>query len=480
VSGQHAPLSLVAHAASSPQALTPAIIHAAYSLPTTGARGQVIAIVSAYDAPSIQKDLNAYDKRFGLPACTAANKCLRKLNEQGQPSPLPPADTSGTWVTESSLGTETAHGVCQSCRILLVEANTSEKPDFAKAVVAAAHAGATVIVTTFTPPEDLTDSAYLFDFSSSRAVVVAAVGDPIAPPFGYTGSLNFPASLPNVLAVGGTQLSVGAGGAYAEQAWRGTVTGCSFFEPAPMWQARIAAASSCGSKRANADLSAVADPGAIVHVSGVPTPGGPWYTATGTSLAAPIIGGVIGLAGSLGSNEASTLYARELSDPGAFHDIRTGANASPCMSAICKAVAGWDGPTGLGTPNGLAAFLPSGGALDSRHPRLVLAAPQGQLHVGGAGTTRLQVTNNNPFAVSGQLVLRGKFKVGGSLRPLVLASEKLKLGPLAGASEKLTLAARYRNLLKGLGPVAVYAEVRVSGPAGRSVTVSKRILLSAP
>ncbi len=101
------PLSLRADSArvTQPQGLSPAQIRAAYALPVTGARHQTVAIVSAYDAPDLQSDLAAYDKRFGLPACTYANGCVRKLNEAGNASPLPGSDlTGGNWVTESSLG----------------------------------------------------------------------------------------------------------------------------------------------------------------------------------------------------------------------------------------------------------------------------------------------------------------------------------------------------------------------------------------
>ena len=119
-----APLHPGAHAARAPQALSPSVIHGVYALPARGARGQTIAVVSAFDDPHLQADLSAYDRRFGLPPCTFQNKCLRKLNESGKPSPLPGTDaTGGTWITESALGTEIAHGVCQSCSVLLVEAS---------------------------------------------------------------------------------------------------------------------------------------------------------------------------------------------------------------------------------------------------------------------------------------------------------------------------------------------------------------------
>jgi hypothetical protein len=458
----------VSHTAAATQPLTPAQIHSAYALPLRGARGQVIAVVSAYDDPAAQADLNAYDKRYDLPPCTTADGCLRKLNEKGASSPLPPKDLSGgKWITESSLGIEVAHGVCQSCRIILMEVDTPENSDFSQTVAAAAKAGATVIVTTFTPPEIPGDSAYVLDYTNAHAVVVAATGDPsTGGKWGYTGSLNFPASLPNVLAVGGTTLSLGAGGAYAgEQVWPGTVSGCSFSQPAPVWQDRIKTAADCGTMRADVDLAAVADPGVVVHITGAGVSGGPWYVASGTSVSAPVIAGVIGLAGSLGPAEAQTLYARALSDPGAFHDILKGENAPGCVAPICKAGPGWSGPTGLGTPFGLAAFLPSGGALAAGHADLSVSPSK--VTAGRRWTATVTIKNGNPVAVTGTLVLQ-------------FASGTLKLSPLETLRRTLTVAPRYRSLLKRLGSVAVSLQLRVRGPVGRTDTVSRRVLLSAP
>jgi hypothetical protein len=350
----------LAHAAST-QALSPAQIHAAYGLPDTGAPRQTIAVVSPYDDPHAQADLNAYTKRFKLPSCTAANHCFRKLNQQGKLKPLPPRDpTGGTFTTESALGIEIARGVCQSCSILLVEPNSTGTADIAQAVNGAAKAGATVIVTAFTNGEDPLEARYASDFSHPRAAVVAAAGDGADGQFGYSGSLNYPAAMRDVIAVGGTQLTLSKRGGYGgERVWSDTVSGCSFYVNAPSWQAKDARAVGCGPKRANADIAAVASPGAIVHITGAGTPGGPWYVAEGTSLAAPVIAGAIGLAGSVGSREAQMLYNRARTHPKDFHDIVSGRNGdSFCPSLICKAGRGYDGPSGLGTPNGLAAFRP--------------------------------------------------------------------------------------------------------------------------
>lgn len=478
-----APTGVTARAAAglASQGLSPDQIRTAYGLPATGARGQTIAIISAYEDPYLESDLGAYDRRFGLPPCTTQSGCLRKLNQSGQSSPLPPTDPSGQWITESALGTEIAHGICQSCRILLVEASFADESDFSKAASTAAGAGATVIVTAFTGPETPQDSSLASDYSASRAAVVAAVGDPFVGQYGYSGGLNFPAALPNVLAVGGTQLHLSAANRYAgESAWPGTVSGCSFYETAPPWQKRISGASACGSMRADADLAAVAFPGAIVHITGAGQSGGPWYVAEGTSLSAPVIGSVIGLAGSAGSGEAQMLYDRELSDPGAFHDIVTGANASICRVSICKGARGWDGPTGLGTPAGLEAFLPAGPKISSLHPRISISAAKNQLRTSRRWTATLGLGNGNAFRISGSILVRRTLRIGGRLRLITFAQASFKRLSLGTGSIKLTIATSDRALLRSEPKLVVWASEQARGATGRSVTVSKKLTLLAP
>jgi subtilase family serine protease len=340
--------------------LTPQNIRAAYSLPKTGARHQTIAIISVFDDPAAQSDLNAYTRRFKLPACTTRNGCFRKLNEKGATSPLPGPDLSGgSFVTESSTGIEVARGVCPSCHILLVEANLPSKSDLSAAVNIAAKKGATVIVTTFDQAEDPSDTQYAADYRHPHSIVVAASGDE-----GYSGSAYFPATLPSVLSVGGTSLSLKRSGtAYrSEGAWPESTSGCSIVQTAPAWQKPFAKLVGCRNRRAVVDLAAAAEPGPLVKIADAPAPcGKTWCEIDGTSVAAPIIGGIIGLAGSQGDREPAMLYRHARARPSDFHDVKSGFTSYSCHRArICQAKNGFDGPTGLGTPNGLAAFLPSG------------------------------------------------------------------------------------------------------------------------
>ena len=72
-----------------------------------------------------------------------------------------------------------------------------------------------------------------------------------------------------------------------------------------------------------------------------------WLMVDGTSASSPLIAGIIGASGSDGLRPAD-LYA----EPGVFNDVVGGSNGFCQGSYLCTAVPGYDGPTGLGTPEG--------------------------------------------------------------------------------------------------------------------------------
>ena len=471
----------MAASGSNSDALSPPDLHAAYALPKTGPKGQTIAIVTAYDDPTAASDLAKFSSQFGIAACTTSNGCFRKVNQRGATTPLPgPDPTGGSWISEAALSTQVARGICQNCSILLVEADTASKPDLSTAVNLAANMGAQVVVTSFSPPEETGDTfSFGADYSHPGTVVVAATGDQ-----GYTGSgVNFPASLPNVVAVGGTQMTLSATGKYvSETAWDQGGSGCSLLTPAPAWQPALGSATGCAGMRSVADISAVASPGALVYVSGIDgLSGGAWYEVAGTSFSAPIIGGAFALAGGGSDSGAQRLYQRARSDPGAFRDITTGTNNAFCADQpYCAAQRGYDGPTGLGTPYGLAAFLPSGGALDPHHPLIAVSAAKSRLSVNRRWTTQLKIANSNPFSLSGSVTLRQRLRIGNRLPLITFATAKVTIGPLASAPERLTIVKRHRTLVRDLRSVTVFAQLRVHGPAGHAVSVTKPFRLTAP
>jgi subtilase family serine protease len=173
--------------------------------------------------------------------------------------------------------------------------------------------------------------------------VTASTGDS-----GY--GVSSPAAADTVVAVGGTRLvtSTNARG-WAESAWSGAGSGCSSSEPKPSWQHDTGCA-----RRMLADVSAVADPntGLSVYDSVRYQGNSGWQQYGGTSLSAPLIAAVYALAHNFGTSAASYTYAHT---SGLF-DASGGSNGTCSVSYFCTGVAGYDGPTGLGTPNGISAF----------------------------------------------------------------------------------------------------------------------------
>lgn len=105
---------------------TPSQIRAAYGLPSSGGAGTTIAIIDAYDTPSIWSDLTAFSHQFGLPAPTSSNFEVVKMD--------PKISTNSSWMTETCLDVEWAYAVAPAAKILLVEANSSSSDDLSPAV----------------------------------------------------------------------------------------------------------------------------------------------------------------------------------------------------------------------------------------------------------------------------------------------------------------------------------------------------------
>lgn len=350
-----------ASAAQSTGPLTPAALHAAYALPRTAVRRQTVAVVVAYDDPTIERDLGIFSRRFSLPICTGAKGCLRRVDQRGRAKPLPPTDpTGGKWTTEAALSSETLHGICQNCRLLLVEADSEAKSDLAAAVDTAARLGAREISTSYVFAEGLFDGELASHYLHPGVVITAAAGDG-----GFSYGTNVPASYPGVVAVGGTTLRFGRGGRWAgETVWSSldgaSASGCSMFSAAAAWQAPYAARAGCGGERVVPDVAAAAGPGAPLYSSTPLDPQGErgWFEADGTSLSSPIVAGEFALAGGIGKRQsaAAVLYSNLRGTRGAFHDITRGSNGSCGSKSICQARRGYDGVTGVGTPRGIAGF----------------------------------------------------------------------------------------------------------------------------
>lgn len=331
-----------ASTALTPDGYGPADLQSAYRLPSsTGGAGQTVAVIAAYDNPRAEADLAVYRAQYGLPPCTSANGCFRKVGEFGT-GVLPTPDSG--WAQEVSLDLDVVSAVCPNCKILLVEANDPGIINVGIAVNTAVSLGATVLSNSYASISGIFDFLLDFFFYNHPGIPsTAASGDD-----GY--GVAYPAVSQFVTAVGGTSLQRAANGrGWAEAAWPGSGSGCAVFDAKPPWQSDPG----CG-MRTTADVSAVADPrtGVAVYDSFAHNGAQGWLVFGGTSVSTPLIAGVYALAGNgRARNGAGYAYAHRE----ALFDVVTGSNGS-CGNYLCTAGPGYDGPTGLGTPNGTGAF----------------------------------------------------------------------------------------------------------------------------
>jgi len=255
-----------------PSGLAPANLISAYKLPSSSTTATV-AIVDAQDDPTAESDLATYRSQFGLPACTTANGCFRKVNQSGATSPLPASDAG--WAGEISLDVDMVSAICPSCHILLVEANSASDANLYAAEDYAASQ-AKFVSNSWGGSEysgQTTDDAH---FNHPGVAITVSSGDSGA------GS-EYPATSRFVTAVGGTSLSPASNSrGWTESAWNGAGSGCSSFDAKPSWQT---VTTNC-SRRAEADVSAVADPNTGVAVYQTFGASG-WAVYGGTSVAAP-------------------------------------------------------------------------------------------------------------------------------------------------------------------------------------------------
>jgi hypothetical protein len=417
--------------------LTPGDIVSAYHLATSGGAGQVVAIVDAYNDPNIQADLNTFDTQYGL----TCSSCLTVHNMAGSGN----NDQTG-WSVEESLDVEAVHAVCPGCKILLVEASSNSDTDLAAAENYAASNGATEISNSFGGPED-TNSTFQSAFNHKGIVITASSGDDGYYDFDQlmpTGvnKPNTPAAYPTVIAVGGTSLYLtqnaipqrsyetvwndnGPQGVYMtalNQPLGAGGGGCSTLFNAAGWQSHMTGYSSaaCAGKRLVTDISMVADPltGFDIYDS-YTCPAGcvtqaKWLTIGGTSLSSPLVAAAFGLLGGARGipNPAVDLYANAASTR---YDVTVGGNgicdgegAPQCGdynqlgfglldcdynnagvaasgTAACDAAPGFDGPSGVGTPNGMGLFA---------KPALKINAITGP-------TTATHNVSGGPWAITG-------------------------------------------------------------------------------
>jgi subtilase family serine protease len=328
----------------------PTQLQSAYNLTSASAAdgsGRTVALVDAFDDPSAASDLATYRSAAGLPAAN-----FTKVNQNGQTSPLPAeAPASDDWTLEESLDLDMVSSICPLCSIVLVEANDDTSNGLYVAEnTAAGMAG--YISNSWGGAEassDLTLDSQ--NFNHPGDVITASAGD-------SDYGVIYPATSPNVVSVGGTSLSTASNSrGWTESVWNttpgseGTGSGCSAFEPEPSWQSALGLPAGC-SNRIDNDTSADADPNTGVAVYDTSNGDGGWNEVGGTSASSPMVAAMYALAGNPGNTPADDIYTHTSN----FFDVTSGNDGSCSPAYLCTAGVGYDGPTGIGTPDGIAGL----------------------------------------------------------------------------------------------------------------------------
>ncbi|MEU4550574.1 carboxypeptidase regulatory-like domain-containing protein [Micromonospora violae] len=327
-----------------PGALGPDDIKSAYRLPS-GGDGQTVAIVGAFGYAAAEADLAVFRAHYGLPPCTTANGCFRKVDQYGGTNY--PVEDEG-WSIEAALDLDAVSSACPKCNILLVQADDNGGENLGRAVDTAARLGAVAISNSYgVPGETYYQGYFAAHYDHPGVVITVASGD-----IGNVQS--YPATHPNVVSVGGTLLTRDPSSprGWSETAWSAAGSGCSRYEARPAYQADID--TRCDDKRASADISATAAPESGLAVYNTLGQAG-WAQWGGTSLAAPLVAAMYALAGDPVPGTYPVTYPYRKDKAAGLFDITQGSNGY-CGDLRCNAGPGWDGPTGLGSPNGVSAL----------------------------------------------------------------------------------------------------------------------------
>ncbi len=314
----------------------PPDLQAAYNLPSaTKGKNQTVGIVDAFDDPTAESDLAKYRSNFGLPPCTTANGCFRKLNQRGHAKNYPPFNSG--WAQEIALDTDMVSAICPNCHIVLIEGDTNSFLSLALSEDTAAAQGANAISNSYGGGESGGHNNNMH-YKHPGHMITASTGDA-----GY--GAQFPAGSQWVTAVGGTTLNRGGGTrGWTETVWSGGGSGCSAVFPKPKWQMDTGC-----TNRTISDVAADANPGTGVLV----VYNNNFFIFGGTSVSSPIIASVYALAG---NSDALHFASHGYSHTTDLYDITSGSNGQCSPSYLCNAGPGYDGPTGNGTPNGVGAF----------------------------------------------------------------------------------------------------------------------------
>jgi subtilase family serine protease len=313
-----------------PTGLTPAQIRKAYNLPSSGGSG-TIAIIDAYDCPSVLSDLTVFSSQFALPAPNSTNFEKHKMTGT--------IAVDAGWAFEISLDVQWAHAIAPNAKILLVEAQSASLGDLLAAVnYAKNRADVSVVSMSWGGSEFSGQSSLNSYFTSNHGVVFfASTGDSGA-------GVIWPSTSQNVVAVGGTSLALNPDGSVvSETGWSGSGGGISAYETEPQYQITYNIPVANG-KRCVPDVSYDGNPATGFPVYDTTAYEGQtgWFQVGGTSAGAPQWAAIQSLGLSITNNN---LYQdAKWSGPTYFRDITSGSNGA------YSAAPGYDLVTGLGSP----------------------------------------------------------------------------------------------------------------------------------
>lgn len=304
-------------AQSSPYGLSPSQIKTAYSFPTSlsAGMGQTIAIVDAYNDPTVASDLQTFSGQYGIPC----NGCLRVVNQNGG-SKLP--RTNSGWALEISLDVQWAHALAPGAHILLVEASSNSNANL-YAAEDYATANAAYVSNSWGGSESSGETSTDSHFNRPGVSIFVSAGDNGLP-------AEYPSSSPYVISVGGTTLNFNSNGTFAsETGWSSGGGGCSAYETANPAQSAFAgyAQVNCGGKRATPDVSLDADPNSGVSVYDTTSYQGQsgWFKVGGTSASSPMWAARSADSGAVVN--ASYVYGSSIT----YRDITSGNNGASCL-----------------------------------------------------------------------------------------------------------------------------------------------------
>lgn len=365
--------------------LTAAQLQQAYGIPYNPKPSATIGLVTLGSSATLEADMNQYRSNNGLPSCTSASGCLQIVNGSGSTSPVPVSTTDagapsyGGWATEITLDTQMASAACPSCKIVVVERDTS----FYTAVARAVALGATVVSYSGGGSESSSESEDDAEFAALGVALFASTGDqgvnaltPGNPSYSPRGQVLYPAVLSSFFGVGGTELDPTSSATFADgtprgfietgwdwagwpdasdggpgSGWGGTGWGCAQYEPKPSWQTDTGCPT-----RTVGDVSAIAGAPGVSLVQG-----GQGIIAWGTSVASPLVAGIYAQTHAWGQGSAFP-YQHAASFSDVTHNTDT---SGPCPGGdpayLCNAEPGYDSPTGNGSPiayrQGLSGLL---------------------------------------------------------------------------------------------------------------------------